>query len=116
MAKVWKYILCGINGISGFFTAYLLPVALIVALNMKYGPGGGNDPDGELFRPVGWFFLAMLVMCLLLLVGIGIWLVKKQRLKWQWQWIFPLCYMVGLAASVCVQYAGGQGVWLELFR
>ncbi len=52
-------VLALINGIHGFATFILLPVVVLMTFNRTHG--AGNNPDGEIFVPLGWFFLALML-------------------------------------------------------
>lgn len=98
MHTTYRTVLWGlVNIVSGFILFYALPMALMVALNRTHG--SGNNPDGLVLVPVGWFLL-----CALLLLAIGQWFLNfrfarrsKKRLLF-----FGAAFGTGAAAAVCL--------------
>ena len=63
MKKVWRIsLLSAINTAMGYVVFWILPGLFLIAFNQTKAPG--NNPDGEILVPLGWFLIAIMpIIC-----------------------------------------------------
>ncbi|HIW73955.1 MAG TPA: hypothetical protein H9684_06500 [Firmicutes bacterium] len=109
-----KTILLGLlDGAVGFALFWVLPPLLAVALNRT--KGNGNNPEGEMFVPIGWLLLGALLLLLVLLCALNVHQIRARGLGRRVWWIFPALFLLGAVAAVFAYNAAYSFYDLLLF-
>ena len=85
--------LCLIDAICGFTTFFILPTAIMIALNRTHGIS--NNPDGEIFTLLGWLIIMVILLFAVALSAINMLFIRKARLKMYFSSIFLVSFILG---------------------
>ena len=98
-----RLIVCFLSFFVGFIVSVYTPISLLIAFNLTKAPGYYN-PEGEIFRPVGWILFALLLLLLIMTVLIGTKIIKLNLLKNVSSSIFILCLFLGGIIGIIYQH------------
>jgi hypothetical protein len=88
------------NAIYGFIVFWILPAVLVIAFNKT--KGAGNNPDGWVMAPIGWFLIVLFPALFFLVNAI---VTKKMNFSKKFFVITALCFIVGAIAAIIITNA-----------
>jgi hypothetical protein len=98
--KIKTAIVLASNMMYGYFVFLFLPLLFSIATNTV--KAAGNNPDGEMFRPVGW---AMLLAVPIVFICVNRFIVKKNLYSNKFYLWIAIAFSLGAVVGILVTNA-----------
>ncbi len=94
------FVLSIINALMGFLALFISPLAIMFGLNLS--KGHVNNPDGELFMPLGWIVFALVLSLVAILGIVDIYTIRKHRFSVLFMFYFLGVFLLGAIVEFLV--------------